>query len=494
MGNIKNEFLNSGFYGPFNLLSNKECKERTFEFSKIQQNCPLDWNKGYAATNRSYYNIAKDSRIVSLLTIILGEDIMLWGAKLIQISSLETKHWMAVPEICSTHYNPQAVSIIISFEYTEVKVDSTHINKIPGIGIYKLMQTENILQTPMLSRKRLTDLTSLKIREKDVRKIILFKGDACIVAGNLFYKIRFENNNKLSTALLLQYANPDTPIRIPIFDSRYNVLNFELLPLPPCILIKGNGRKTQNRIIPPPPATGTQKPCLTTLVRQLSFPLSGNIETGLQSYRIFHGSTNNLKYFGCYVSVLEPGSQPHEPHSHEDEELLVVLCGSADIIFSKNSKDGPLKRERIQKGQCVYYSSFHNHTIYNPGTAPVTYLIFKWNSNNIHKVETLRTKVFSLKSNCITESVRNLTKFTVFEGNTKFLSKLQAHVSIMNPGYFYQPHSDSYDIAILVLQGEIKTLDHQVNSNGIILHGAGEAHGINNIGASPAKYLVFEFH
>jgi redox-sensitive bicupin YhaK (pirin superfamily) len=53
---------------------------------------------------------------------------------------------------------------------------------------------------------------------------------------------------------------------------------------------------------------------------------------------------------------------------------------------------------------------------------------------------------------------------------------------------------DAYDVAIIVLEGEVETLGQRVAPHGVIFYAAGEAHGLSNPGTTTARYLVFEFH
>jgi quercetin dioxygenase-like cupin family protein len=82
----------------------------------------------------------------------------------------------------------------------------------------------------------------------------------------------------------------------------------------------------------------------------------------------------------------------------------------------------------------------------------------------------------------------------IFEGQTAYLQRLHCHVSTLAPGAGYEPHIDAYDVGIVVLEGEIETLEERVGPHGVILYPAGEPHGIRNAGKAVAKYVVFEFH
>jgi quercetin dioxygenase-like cupin family protein len=72
--------------------------------------------------------------------------------------------------------------------------------------------------------------------------------------------------------------------------------------------------------------------------------------------------------------------------------------------------------------------------------------------------------------------------------------KLQAHVTVLEPGEGYDPHVDSYDVAVVVLEGEVETIGGRAAAYDVIFHRAGEPHGMRNVGTEAARYVVFEFH
>ena len=82
----------------------------------------------------------------------------------------------------------------------------------------------------------------------------------------------------------------------------------------------------------------------------------------------------------------------------------------------------------------------------------------------------------------------------VFEGPTAYLRKLHCHTSTLTPGAGYDSHIDDYDVAIIVLEGEVETLGQHVGPHSVIFYRAGEPHGMRNPGKLIAKYVVFEFH
>ncbi len=82
----------------------------------------------------------------------------------------------------------------------------------------------------------------------------------------------------------------------------------------------------------------------------------------------------------------------------------------------------------------------------------------------------------------------------LFESPTGYLKKLHCHISILLPGASYKPGSNTCDLVIIVLEGEIETIDQKAKPYDVIFYSAGHLYDINNPGTTLARYIVFEFH
>ena len=217
-------------------------------------------------------------------------------------------------------------------------------------------------------------------------------------------------------------------------------------------------------------------------------------------YTVYDGPTTRLEMFDCHVSVLKSGVTPHPPHQHVEEELLMPLKGNLAVIraIRKNATASEQTVEIAAPGQIIYHAPDGFHTIRaEDPDHPATYLVFKWRTNLSLKPEAaLRSSIFSLDRaettppDTSTKWVRNV----VFEGPTPHLAKLHGHISLMKPGGGYDPHSDPYDVAIVLLSGAVETLDRKVDAPSVIFYSANRPHGLRNAGTVDARYLVMEFH
>jgi quercetin dioxygenase-like cupin family protein len=85
----------------------------------------------------------------------------------------------------------------------------------------------------------------------------------------------------------------------------------------------------------------------------------------------FNGSTSGLKSLAVGSLILKPGEQPHPPHTHPDEEILLVTEGTGQITMNgKVTNVGP--------GALMYVVPNYLHGIRNTGSTPMTFYFFKW--------------------------------------------------------------------------------------------------------------------
>ena len=121
--------------------------------------------------------------------------------------------------------------------------------------------------------------------------------------------------------------------------------------------------------------------------------------------------------------------------------------------------------------------------------------MFKWHNNSTETVSALGFGQFNLLDPTQDSEVKEgFCPRLMFKGPTTFLRKLSCHTSTLTPGASYDPHIDAYDVAIIILEGEVETLGERVAPHSVIFYPAGEPHGMRNPGEAIAKYIVFEFH
>ena len=93
-------------------------------------------------------------------------------------------------------------------------------------------------------------------------------------------------------------------------------------------------------------------------------------------YTYYTGESYGTKDGLAAVAVIKPGQEIHPPHEHAEEEYLMVLEGSG--TWHLNGKDSP-----ATAGDMQYAAPWDIHGIKNTGTAPLTFVVWKWNNKGV---------------------------------------------------------------------------------------------------------------
>ena len=229
----------------------------------------------------------------------------------------------------------------------------------------------------------------------------------------------------------------------------------------------------------------------------INLPLLPDRVRGWKPYWQFKGPTSNGFWISCHLSVLTQGSCPHPAHKHDEEEILLLLDGHADLILPEAHEGPEESRIRLEPGQFVYYPRNLPHTLECTSDVPANYLMLKWisptefNGDN----QTMAFSHFVIDAPQVSQSTTNgfHSRF-LFENSTKYLRKLHSHITVLEPGGGYPEHSDAHEVVMIMLKGECHTLGKLIKPHDIVYYAAGKPHGIKNVGQDIAVYLVFEFH
>jgi mannose-6-phosphate isomerase-like protein (cupin superfamily) len=85
----------------------------------------------------------------------------------------------------------------------------------------------------------------------------------------------------------------------------------------------------------------------------------------------FLGDTPASTKFATGRYVIEPGKSPHAPHTHVEEEVMIVESGRGEIFCDgKTTKVGP--------GSAMYTAPDASHGIVNTGDVPLVFYYVKW--------------------------------------------------------------------------------------------------------------------
>lgn len=489
---LRDAFDASGFLGPVRVWDEATCRAARELIWRTPP--PADWTKGYAASSRLFYDLGTAPALLDRVEALLGEDVMFWGAAIVQRAPGRIHPWHTDLETSSD--DGRTVSVWVGLENT---TRDSSLQLISGSHRFGTTIQECAHDAGVARDATDADAALRWAQQRDAESALVVPdmgdGEAVFFDGRLWHGSD-NTGSATRTALLLQYATPDTPIRMPDPTAYAWPFRFhDTPPFPPCVMVRGSDRSGINRIVSAPQERRGRSPILSSRAEPVTLPLADNPDTGWQPHPLFRGATPATEDLKCHISVLSPGVSPHPPHQHEEEEILLVLDGEADLILVDDA--GAERRERVRPGDFAYYPSWQLHTLECPEAGPVTYLMLKWQGTPGERDATLQTEVFRLDVERDADTPwreEGWQMGRLFEGPTKHLRKLHAHLSTLEPGAGYPAHSDAYDVVIVTLRGTVESLGAQVGPNSVFFYAAGEPHGMENVGDEPASYLVFEFH
>jgi uncharacterized cupin superfamily protein len=493
---LASSFTERGYVAPLRLFSARESRDILARLMGHRCRPPLDWGKGWATSSLDYYALAAHDRLLDLARLLLGENVVLWGASL-----LARKHGALHPwhtDIESSAPDAETLSVWIGLAHTSPR---SSLKLVPfshrfGVTLQQAMQERGV-ERGDASDAVVADAAHARDARSGVTKLASRDGEAVLFDGRLWHGSLNLDRRGTRYAVLLQYAASTTAIRVPDLHRLAWPFHSHPLPKAPCIMVSGSDPGEVNRLVPAPAVASDQRlPALTSRVHSLRLPLEQDAAAGWKPHPLFRGATADIKAMRCHASVLDPGRQPHPPHRHEDEELLIVLDGEAELVLEDYPRSGGTFVQAAGRGSFAYYPAGFAHTIRNSSDRPVTYLMFKWVTDRREWTEVLPHHYVPFpeaQERNSYERAGGWSTQAVLDGQTKYLRHLHAHVSTLQPGAGYAPHVDAYDVAIVVMNGTVEARGEQVGRHGLLFFAAGEPHGMLNVGDRPASYLVFEF-
>ena len=499
---LRRDFAERGYAGPIRMLAPEQC--RRIVALRPDAPPPLEWYKGYAAASPLYHALGVHPPLVELVAELLGEDVILWGASMVdrrpgQVHPWHTDLETADPSghtvtawigVANTRRESSLAVIPYSHRFGQSLQEVGH-----GLGLARGDATPEEIAGWARHRDPRSEIVQLDMTDGEV---LLFDGRLWHGSNNLLQE-------GTRTALILQYAASDTRIRIPDPDGQFEwPFRFLDHPRPPCVAVRGADGSGRNRIVAGPAFAGeggaleealAAEPISPCWVREL-VRLDEDPDTGWAIYSEFEGDTPCLDYLEVHTSVLSAGAVPHPLHDHAPEEIIVILTGRVAIVTAGADSEATRER-RLGPGSLVYHRAHQVHTIRSLGPGPASYCIFKWRNVAIRGREAAAASsihAFGPAGVGAAGEDAGVTYQSILDLETEYLDRLHGHFTTLEPGSGYAPHADAYDVGIVVVEGQVETLGRRVGPGGVIFYPAGELHGMANPGDEPAAYLVVELH
>lgn len=482
-------FAATGYVAPFRLLDADTCR-RLAANDPVTPVGPLPpgWEKALAASDDLFHAVASDPRLLALLRPVLGESIVVWGASIVTRVPGQVHHWHS--DVESMRPEGGFASVWIGVENTSRESALNVITGSHRVGstIQELLYREKLSRADA-TEERLLGWARAVVPEAEMIMPDMADGDAVVFDGRLWHGTTNRRRTGTRKALLLQYAAASAPV----FTPRGFGWPFAFHEVRPPVVVVSGRPDAANLVVPRPPQPA--RPIAITGARfNDALPLFGKKVTSWSFHGGFEAGTANLRHVAEHMSVLAPGATPHPPHVHQEEEILLVLDGEAEIVHSRMAEDGPPVLHRLGPGEFSYTPAWSPHTLRNPSAdRSVTYLVYKWAGRPRAASGALSAQVVRPDWSVPFAGTGFKTR-KVFEGPTGYLGRLHAHITELDPGAGYGAHADAHDVAIVVLAGEIEVRGRMLRRGGVVFLPGGVRHGMKNIGTTPALYLVIEFH
>ena len=244
-------FARDGFLGPIRLFTPGECRRIAGYLHWGDQPTPPDWEKGRAVCERFIFELATRPALVSAVSAILGEDVVLWGASSVLRAPGVSHPWHT--DIESGAPEGGFVTAWIGVEHTTRESAPQLITRSHRLGLtVQEARLERGLQRDQATAEALLDVA----RERDRAAVLvqpdMTNGDAILFDGRLWHGSFNGRKRGRRLALLFQYARATSVVRIPDFHQLDWPFRFRAAPRPSVIVVSGSAPREPNHVVPPP--------------------------------------------------------------------------------------------------------------------------------------------------------------------------------------------------------------------------------------------------
>ncbi|MBL7745423.1 MAG: cupin domain-containing protein [Chitinophagaceae bacterium] len=210
--------------------------------------------------------------------------------------------------------------------------------------------------------------------------------------------------------------------------------------------------------------------------------------------QVLEGSTTSLAYFEVHTSTLEPGKAPHPPHTHTDqEELIIVKEGQVKITIKGLSRTmGP--------GSIAFALPGDEHGIENTGNTTATYYILKYKGRapNHERGQQAGGSLMLDWNDLVTKNTGKGYRRDFFNRATSQLAQFEMHTTALNAdSVSHAPHTHVQEEIILLLRGNVEMYIggslYKAAPGDVIFLPSMVPHALKNIGKEQCEYFAFQW-
>jgi quercetin dioxygenase-like cupin family protein len=89
--------------------------------------------------------------------------------------------------------------------------------------------------------------------------------------------------------------------------------------------------------------------------------------------------TRTLEELEMHITTLNPHQASHPPHTHPNEEMVIVKEGTLQAHVNG-------KEVVVPAGGILFYASMQPHSVQNIGDTPATYWVINWSTEKSKKI------------------------------------------------------------------------------------------------------------
>jgi quercetin dioxygenase-like cupin family protein len=193
----------------------------------------------------------------------------------------------------------------------------------------------------------------------------------------------------------------------------------------------------------------------------------------------------------AYVVTLDSGCSPHVVHNHLEEEIVVPLTGSVDIVLP-GSATRPIGTRNM-----TFHAHGNQHTYRGGSEQEGHFVVLKWlvpgltdlPPDNVVLVTDIDTDSGDWTESGGIRRRRIWDKVPLAAGG-----HLTAEEVEMAPKTGYPVHTHEHDLLLVLTHGQLTGLGHVTDAPAVIYYPAGTPHGAAASSLDVIRMFAFEFH
>jgi (S)-ureidoglycine aminohydrolase len=211
--------------------------------------------------------------------------------------------------------------------------------------------------------------------------------------------------------------------------------------------------------------------------------------------QVMDGSSTTLANLEMHVTTLEPGNAAHPPHTHTDqEELIIVKEGLLNVTIQG-------KQKLLSPGGVALALPGEEHGAVNAGKSKAVYYLLKFKTKapvNIERGIQAGGSILIDWNEVAVEKTAKGERRQFFNRPTALFEKFEMHVTTLNKGEIsHLPHTHRQEEIILLRKGnismQIADKFYPAAAGDIIFLSSNIPHALKNTGTTPTTYFAFQW-